>query len=251
MNDLLKMTLVLTLICVVAAVALSQVYRVTKEPIAVALEAEAKEAAATVLGPVLSDGAAVDKRAGGPDGAALYVAVKDGQPQGFAFPVVSHKGYAGDIGGMLGVDTEGRVLGYKVVQHSETPGLGSHIQTNEAWLKQLVFCPDGERRTLDSKNTDWRVKKDGGDIDALTGATISPRAVTGSIKAGLEWFAEHRAELTGTVSPNPVEAQDAGPPTPNPKLEEGGVVDQKLPAAVALPKVEKTPPPFTEKTLTE
>ncbi len=246
MNDVIRMTIVLSLICVTAALALSQVYRVTKEPIAAALEAEAKEAAATVLGPVMVEGATIEKRAGGPDGGDLFVATANGAAVGVAFPVVSPKGYSGAIKGMLGLDKDGNVLGYKVVQHAETPGLGSHIATNVKWLKQLAFKGEA-RRNLE--NTDWRVKKDGGEIDALTGATISPRAVTGSIKAGLEWYRDNRATLA--LIPDAAPPEPDADPTPDPKLEEGGVTATHLPAAVALPQIDPTPETITGKTLTE
>jgi H+/Na+-translocating ferredoxin:NAD+ oxidoreductase subunit G len=245
MKDLVKMTVVLGLICVLAALALSQVYRVTKEPIAAALEAEAKEAAAAVLAPVLTEGAQMLKGEGGPAGEALFSVELDGAPVGYAFRVMSDKGYSGLIAGMLGVDAAGNVLGYRVVQHSETPGLGANIQTDEGWLRQLVFKVGDERRNL--TNNDWRVKKDGGEIDALTGATISPRAVAGSIQAGLTWFAEQHGQAA------PAEVADAPPaePTPDATVEEGGAIDPKLPAADALPHIEKTPSPITSKTLTE
>lgn len=243
MNDLLKMTLVLGVICIVAAVSLSQVYEMTKGPIAAALEAEAKEAAAAVLGPVMVEGATMEKRAGaGLDGGDLFAAVSDGQTLGYAFTVVTTKGYSGDIAGMLGVDPDGNVLGYKVVLHAETPGLGSNITSDEPWLRQLAFTGEA-RRNLD--NTDWRVKKDGGEIDALTGATISPRAVSESIKAGLEWYRDFAAAQQPAAPPEPAA------PTPDPSVEEGGAVDPKLPASKPLPVVTKTPLPITGKTLTE
>jgi len=244
MKELIRLTVVLGVICIVSAVALSQVYQATKEPIALAREAEAKDAAAQVLGPVMVEGAAMDKRAGeGPEGRDLFVASQGGQELGVAFTVVSSKGYSGDIVGMLGLDPAGNVLGYRVVMHAETPGLGANIASDEKWLHQLVFKGE-ERRNL--TNTDWRVKKDGGEIDALTGATITPRAVAGSLQAGLEWHRDRAAASAPEAAPvEPVE------PTPDPSVEEGGAVDEKLPAAEPLPEVKKTPVPITGKTLTE
>jgi len=250
MKDLVKMAVVLALVCLVAAAALSQVYKVTKEPIAAALEAEARDAAAAVLGPVLGEGVEITKRENVAGQKALYFAQQDGKILGVAFTVGTRQGYSGLIEGMLGVDAEGRVLGYRIVVHSETPGLGANAASNESWLHQLIFKGD-QPRSLD--NTDWRVKKDGGEIDALTGATITPRAICGSVKQGLEWFRDHRAELIGQseTEATPEEETPPAEPTPDASLEEGGTVDPNLPAAKPLPPVQKTPPQIIEKDLTE
>ncbi len=209
MKDLVRMAVVLTVICMVSATALSQVYRVTKEPIAQAREAEAKLAAETVLGPVMGSGVTIEKREnfGGKD--AVYAAMSEGAIKGLAVAVSSDKGYSGQIKGMLGIAENGNVIGYQVVLHSETPGLGANITSNKKWLRQLIFKND-KPRSLD--NTDWRVKKDGGEIDALTGATISPRAVVGSIKEGLDWFKANSALVKGPKKP--IALAPVQPPAP-------------------------------------
>jgi electron transport complex protein RnfG len=74
----------------------------------------------------------------------------------------------------------------EILSHAETPGLGDKI--TEGWFKELF-----KGKNLD--NIDWRVKKDGGGFDQITGATISPRAVVGAIHRGLEFFREHREEI--------------------------------------------------------
>jgi electron transport complex protein RnfG len=90
---------------------------------------------------------------------------------------------------MMGVLPDGTLGGIEILSHAETPGLGSPI-TEERW--KGIF----KGRSLD--NTDLRVKKDGGDIDQMTGATISPRAVTGAVKKGLEWFRDNRENILST-----------------------------------------------------
>ncbi|NLH47319.1 MAG: RnfABCDGE type electron transport complex subunit G [Myxococcales bacterium] len=250
MKEILNLCLVLGAICIISAVALAQVYSMTKEPIATAAEAEAKDAAKLVLEPILAGGATIEKKENIGGKKAVYVAMSDGQPKGFAYLISSKKGYAGEIQSMIGLDIAGNLIGYKAVIHGETPGLGSNIATNVKWIHQIVFKGQQPRNL---ENTDWRVKKDGGEIDALSGATISPRAVVGSIKEGLEWFRDNRAALTGEPAASAAAALAVPPaePTPDAKLEEGGVADPKLPAAVPLPKITKTPPPIAGKDLTE
>ena len=228
MKDLIKMGAVLALICLAAAAALSQVNSVTKGPIAAAMEAEALEAAAKVLAPVMGDGATVAKREGVAGKENLYVAEREGRALGFAFIISTKEGYSGLIESMLGVDVDGNVLGFQIVQHAETPGLGANAKTDTAWLAQLIKKGD-EPRNLD--NTDWRVKKDGGEIDAVTSATISSRAV-------------EARQATPDATPVPE-------PTPDASLEEGGVIDHNLPAAKPLPAAQKTPVGIIEKDLTE
>jgi electron transport complex protein RnfG len=111
-----------------------------------------------------------------------------GQLSGIAFQVTAPDGYGGNIDIMVGVDPQGTVTGVAILKHGETPGLGDKIAR-----------PDFTGRFIGKglDNADWRVKKDGGDFDQLTGATISPRAVVGAIRRGLEFFREHRDAIVG------------------------------------------------------
>lgn len=91
------------------------------------------------------------------------------------------QGYAGLIEVLIGFDADCNILDYKVVTHSETPGLGDKI-TQDDFRAQF--------RGKGLKNFDWRVNKDGGDVDAVTAATISSRAISGALERGLKLFAE-------------------------------------------------------------
>ncbi|MBZ0215961.1 MAG: electron transport complex subunit RsxG [Fimbriimonadaceae bacterium] len=117
----------------------------------------------------------------------VYRARLNGQARGVAFQI-SEPGYGGDIDIIMGVATDGTLLGVRVLSHSETPGLGDKIEVNkDDWI--LGF--DG--RSLDSLSADgWRVKKDGGVFDQFSGATITPRAVVRAVKRGLDFFAANR-----------------------------------------------------------
>ena len=83
----------------------------------------------------------------------------------------------------MGVDPAGRVTGVVVLSHAETPGLGAKA-TDPKYLEQF------RGRSLASAR--WAVKKDGGDFDQVTGATITPRAIITAIHAGLERFEKDR-----------------------------------------------------------
>ena len=120
----------------------------------------------------------------------VYRASKQNQPTGFAYQITGF-GYAGAIEIMLGVDTSGKILGTRVISHSETPGLGDKIEIKRNnWIESFtglsLGAPPPEK---------WKVKKDGGQFDQFTGATITPRAVVRAVRQGLEFFQRHRTEL--------------------------------------------------------
>ena len=130
-----------------------------------------------------------------PDGAVtVYRALRGLDVTAVAFETVG-QGYGGTIRVLLGMDKDGRILGARVLSHSETPGLGDKIEVaRDDWI--LDF--DG-KSLGDPPPENWAVNKDGGDFDQFSGATITPRAVVKSVKEGLELFAANRAALTASA----------------------------------------------------
>ena len=123
----------------------------------------------------------------------VYRARKDGQPTAFAYEAAA-TGYAGEVRLIMGVDTTGRLLGVRVVSHHETPGLGDRIEAEKTgWIGRFAGLSLG-----DPPEEKWAVKKDGGQFDQFSGATITPRAVVGAIRQGLRFFAARRAEMMET-----------------------------------------------------
>jgi electron transport complex protein RnfG len=188
MREIVRLIVVLTLFCVVGALALAKVHDVTKEPIALQRRLAKLRAVEAVLPEHDND---LDKSAltfdlGGGNAAAVYIGTSKGIVTGFAFEVKSDKGYSGDIVAMLGLDPNGAIYGVEVIKMSETPGLGAKITTPEF---RLQF----KGKSLN--NTRFMLKKDGGDMDQVTGATISPRALVKAIRDGLEFFASHKEAI--------------------------------------------------------
>ncbi|PKO33689.1 MAG: electron transport complex subunit RsxG [Betaproteobacteria bacterium HGW-Betaproteobacteria-7] len=106
---------------------------------------------------------------------------------------VAERGYAGDIQVLMAVDMDGRTLGVRVLKHTETPGLGDKIE-----IKKDDWVLDFNGKSLGEPTPEkWGVKKDNGVFDQFAGATITPRAVVKAVKGGLEFFAAHRADITG------------------------------------------------------
>lgn len=100
-------------------------------------------------------------------------------------------GYAGPIDLVMGVDADGKVLGVRVLKHKETPGLADQIETSKG---RWIFSFDG-KSLGNPPLKDWAVKKDGGVFDQFTGATITPRAIVGALKRGLELSAKEHERL--------------------------------------------------------
>ena len=199
MKEIGKLILVLTLICTTAALVLSQVHRVTEGPIAEQRRNELRRAITEVLPDhdnQPDELTYVGEGSDGREGRVFYIASREGRYAGAAFPVVTRRGYSGEILALVGVDAAGEVYGVRILTHAETPGLGSHI-TDPEFLETLVFRDDArrERRTL--ANTDWRVVKDGGEIDQITGATISPRALVEAIAEGLVDYRDQAEAIAG------------------------------------------------------
>ncbi|HEC8327159.1 MULTISPECIES: electron transport complex subunit RsxG [Providencia] len=108
----------------------------------------------------------------------LYIARKNGEPVAAALETTALDGYSGAIHLLVGADFNGTVLGVRVTEHHETPGLGDKIETRISdWITHL------SGKKIESPNDPkWAVKKDGGEFDQFTGATITPRAVVNATK---------------------------------------------------------------------
>lgn len=195
MRDIVRLAIVLTVITAGAGFVLSLVEEFTREPIAEQRRLETLRALTTVLPPfdnrpdedrvVLQVG---EDRKGRAIERTFYRGREEGRINGVAFEVVAPDGYSGDIAVMVGVRPDGALTGVEILRHAETPGLGDKIE--EEWFLQQF-----PGKTL--KNADWRVKKDGGEFDEITGATISPRAVVGAVRRGLEFYHDNRGVIVG------------------------------------------------------
>jgi len=196
MKDILRLIIVLTCLCIVSAIALAKIYDLTKGPIAHQKRLEVLRAIKTVLPPYdnepdrdmvkLSMG--IDKKGEEIQG-VFYRGRKGGRLVGVAFKVISPEGYGGNIEVMVGLLPNGTIHGVEVLSHLETPGLGAKIS-------EVKFKDRFKKRNL--SNTTWAVKKDAGDIDGITGATISSRAVIKAVKEGLEFYRDHEPSIVGS-----------------------------------------------------
>jgi len=190
--------LLLGAVALLASGALALGARLTTGPIAAAEANDLRTSLNEVLpagfadNDFLNDTITVDR-----DGTPLtvYRARAGGAIKGAMFKTSSY-GYSSDIQVLMAVDTNGTLLGVRVLKHAETPGLGDKIEAGKSgWIHAF----DG--RSLDNPApARWAVKKDGGEFDQLTGATITPRAVVKAVKEGLLFFESHKQQMLGDAS---------------------------------------------------
>jgi len=137
-------------------------------------------------------------------GGVAHIAKRDGEPVAVVIPAVSKQGYSGDIAMILAVNTRGELLGVRVTNHKETPGLGDKVDLKKSdWI--LSF---NGKSLQQPQRQQWAVKKEGGVFDQFTGATITPRAVINQVLAGLDYFHLDRAALIAAAAAPTLEYSD-------------------------------------------
>lgn len=185
MRDISRLVIALTSVCIMAAAALAVVDKATKEK----RDNQDRLAKLEAINAVLPEyDNEPDKETKELEGVTFYLGKKDNKIVGIAFAQVSPKGYSGDIEVMLGVNPKGELYGIDVVRHMETPGLGSKIDSPETGNKFKNQFFARERSAPLQIASKISPKKDGGEIQAISGATISPRAVCEAVRNGLELF---------------------------------------------------------------
>ena len=172
MNTIAKTSIPLIVITVVAGLCLGIVYDVTKEPIAAETKRTQDEAMEKVM-PAADDFQTVEGPVSGTI-SSINGAYEGGKLIGYVINVTP-SGFGGKVSTMVGVDLKGVITGLTVVSMSESPGLGAR-STEPAWQAQFAGL-----------TAPIKVTKDGGQIQAITGATITSRAVSAGATEACEW----------------------------------------------------------------
>ncbi len=175
-SSLRNMVLMLFVIALVCSAAVAVVYDVTKEPIQRAQEQKVINALRCVL-PEFDNEPAKEERGG----CYVYEATLDGEVVGYAIESTSPNGFSGDVTLMIGVTVDGTIYNIEVLAQAETPGLGANMKNEDNALLGSFKGKKGSEMTM-------TVKKDGGDVDALTAATISSRAYSEAVAMAYETY---------------------------------------------------------------
>lgn len=198
MNQVQRAGITLAVCVLIAIIALSLTHRLTKNRIALTQHQWLTNNLKAVLpeGPYDNDPLqsmhTIKAAALGSDQAVeVYPVYKNQKPYAVVLTVVAPDGYNGAIELLLGLTADGRIIGARVTNHKETPGLGDDLE-----LKRSDWINDFSNKSL--KNTtskNWNVRKEGGSFDAFTGATITPRATVHAIFRALNWYERNQEQI--------------------------------------------------------
>lgn len=213
-STLKNMVAVLFGITLVASAGVGVVNMITVEPIAQSKQAATTAALTEVLPPfdeTTSEELTIDEMP-----ITVYTATKGGVVAGYAVQSMSKLGFSGAVRMMVGFDPDGRVVNINVLEQTETPGLGTKMcDEGNPLLGSVKGQRLEDKQLVDGK---LAVRKDGGDVDALTAATISSRAYVDAVNRA--WMA-YKSVATG--APATDVASGASQQTNNePAAQEGG-----------------------------
>lgn len=200
--------------CALLAIgALTVVDYLTQTPIAKARAAAERAALAVVLPPALYDNDPIEDsilvRAphwlGRDEPARIWRGRFGAAPSALALETTAPEGYSGRIELLLGVDADGRVTAARVTRHAETPGLGDPIERERSdWIDAF------EGRALDDPAlARWTVRREGGEFDQFSGATITPRAVARGLGRTLAFLQRHGDAIWAAEAGSRLEFDDA------------------------------------------
>ena len=127
----------------------------------------------------------------GSDDAIAYRVFSGDVPVAALLAVTARDGYSGAIRLLIGVRTDGAITAVHVLSHRETPGLGDGIDRSKSdWIEQF-----SGRSLANPTSTGWRIARDGGDFDQMTGASVTSRAVVGAVRETLQYFASNNPAI--------------------------------------------------------
>lgn len=182
-SNFTNMVVVLTSICLVCSAILGVVYSVTAEPIRQAEVAKINNAIASVV-PEFNNNPSEEVFT--IDGAQVYPAKMDTTIVGYAVKIKTSS-FGGPMQMMVGFDKEGKIYNTSVISHADTPGLGAKMTENDIPLRTELVG-------LNPSSANITVKKDGGDIDAITAATITSRAFLKGIDLAYQVFTKVQSQ---------------------------------------------------------
>lgn len=140
-------------------------------------------------------------------GGEIHIARDQGQPIAAIIPSVTADGYSGNISMIIGVNFDGTIAGVRVVEHKETPGLGDKVDLKKSdWI--LSF---NGASLVNPQASGWDVKKNGGQFDQFTGATITPRAVIYQVAQVLDYFNQDSERLLAEAAQTADRSVQANP----------------------------------------
>jgi len=206
---MLRTLFTLGLIGLLAAALLSGVHLATRDRIASEQQRQALATLNQLVPESAYDNELIEDRfstriPGLPTLATLYRARLDDAPVALLADIITPDGYSGDIRLLVGVHPDGEVIGVRILEHRETPGLGDQIELERSnWIRQFKGAS-----LVDPPAESWASDKRGGAFDTLSSATITSSAVIDAVRRVLAWYSANRDNAFA------IEAESGDPSTP-------------------------------------
>jgi len=203
-QTIIKTGATLAVIAAICTTLVAATYQLTSERIVANDKALLEQALQPALAGIFYEGGVSESRLvmlpphdlPGNDTALIYRVYAQDKPVAALFAVTARDGFSGLIRILVGVEFDGTITGVRILQHRETPGLGDKIESARSdWIFQF----DG-RSMGNPEVTGWAIRNDGGEFDQLTGASVTPRAVIGTVRDTLLYFDEHRDAIFAAES---------------------------------------------------
>ena len=203
MNAMIRGALTLTVIAAVCTALVAFTFVYTEERIAANEQAWLEQSLQPALSGLFYDSGVTESMITippphdlpGSGAAIIYRVYAEQVPVAALFVVSARDGYSGPIRLLVGVEIDGSISGVHVLEHRETPGLGDRVESGKSdWVQQF----DG-RSLTNPAPAGWKIKRDGGQFDQLTGASVTPRAIVKAIRETLVYFDANRDQIFATV----------------------------------------------------
>ncbi len=198
-DSVVKNGVTLAAIAAICTALVATTYHLTKDRIAANEQAFLEQKLAPVLSGITFEGSISESKRvieaphdlPGREDALIYRVYSDSEPVAALFAVTAPDGYAGPVRILLGIDVNGTVTGLRILEHRETPGLGDKIEESKSdWVYQF------NGKSLGNPDVDeWYIRRDGGEFDQLSGASVTPRAVINAVRETLLYFETHREQV--------------------------------------------------------
>ncbi len=206
----LKSGLTLAVIAAICTTLVALTYQVTRERITDNEQAWLEQSLQPALAGLFFDSGVSESKVTipaphdlpGSSDAVIYRVYSGDTPVAALFVVSARDGYAGAIRLLVGIDVDGAVTGIHVLAHRETPGLGDRIESTKSdWAMQFNGHSLGNPQA-----SGWKIKRDGGEFDQLTGASVTPRAIIKAIRETLIYFEANSAAVFAAAADGEEEA---------------------------------------------
>jgi electron transport complex protein RnfG len=189
----------LTGIAAICTLLVASTHELTNERIAANEKAWLEQSLRPALAGLEFDNSLIDSRLTlpaphglpGSDDALVYRVYDGDAPVAALFAVTARDGYSGAIRLLIGIRADGTITAVHTLSHRETPGLGDRIDRMKSdWIDRFAG-----RSLADPATGGWRISRDGGEFDQLTGASVTSRAVVKAVKETLEYFESSHTDV--------------------------------------------------------